>query len=91
MTLPITKVLVANIPLPLANRVDALAERLDRSRGWVLEQALSAWVDLEEKRDQLTREALDDVDAGRVVDQQEIMAWALSLNTAVETPAPASA
>jgi predicted transcriptional regulator len=40
-----TKVLTAHVPLPLADKVDLLAARLERSRGWVVKQALSAWVD----------------------------------------------
>ena len=37
-----TKVLTAHVPLPLAEKVDQLANRLERSRGWVIKQALSA-------------------------------------------------
>lgn len=36
-----TKVLTAHIPLALAEKVDQLAARLARSRGWVIKQALS--------------------------------------------------
>ncbi|MDO8439404.1 MAG: ribbon-helix-helix domain-containing protein, partial [Telluria sp.] len=49
-----TKVFTANIPLPLADRVDQIAARLERSQGWVVKQALSAWADLEEERSRLT-------------------------------------
>lgn len=71
-----TKVLTAHIPVPLANKIDKLASRLDRSRGWIIKQALSAWVDQEEERRRLTLEALADVDAGRVIDHQAVQAWA---------------
>ena len=53
-----TKVMTAHVPLPLAERVDQMAARLDRSRGWIMKQALSAWLDQEEERERLTREAL---------------------------------
>ncbi|TGV63940.1 CopG family transcriptional regulator, partial [Mesorhizobium sp. M00.F.Ca.ET.158.01.1.1] len=43
-----TKVITAHVPLPLAEKVDQLAARLERPRGWTVKQALSAWVDLEE-------------------------------------------
>ena len=43
-----------------------MAERLERSKNWIVKQALTAWVEQEEERNRLTREALDDVDAGRV-------------------------
>jgi predicted transcriptional regulator len=76
-----TKVLTAHVPLPLAEKVDQLAARLERSRGWIVKQALTAWVDQEEERSRLTREALADVDAGRVIDHQAVQAWADSLGT----------
>ena len=83
-----TKVLTAHVPLPLAEKVDLMAERLERSRGWIIKQALSAWLDLEEKRERLTREALADVDAGLVVDHQAVQAWADSLSTEEPLPLP---
>lgn len=83
-----TKVLTAHVPLPLAEKVDLMAERLERSRGWIIKQALSAWLDQEEKRERLTREALADVDAGRVVDHQAVQAWADSLSTEEPLPPP---
>jgi predicted transcriptional regulator len=76
-----TKVMTAHIPLQMAEKVDQMAERLERSRGWIMKQALSAWIDQEEERSRLTREALADVDAGRVIDHQSVQAWADSLTT----------
>lgn len=76
-----TKVLTAHVPLPLAEKVDQLASRLERSRGWIMKQALTAWVEQEEERSRLTREALGDVDVGRVIDHQAVQAWAESLGT----------
>jgi len=76
-----TKLMTAHIPLQMAEKVDQIAERLERSRGWIMKQALSAWIDQEEERSRLTREALADVDAGRVIDHQSVQAWADSLDT----------
>lgn len=83
-----TKVFTAHVPLPLAEKVDQLAARLERSRGWIMKQALSAWIDQEEERSRLTREALADVDAGRIIDQQAVQAWADSLSTDTPLPLP---
>ena len=83
-----TKVITAHVPLPLADKVDELAVRLERSRGWIVKQALSAWVEQEEERRQLTLEALADVDAGRVIDHQAVQAWARSLDTDEPLPLP---
>lgn len=83
-----TKVLTARVSLPLAEKIDQLATRLERSRGWIVKQALVAWIDQEEERSRLTREALADVDAGRVIDHQAVQAWADSLSTAQSLPLP---
>jgi len=83
-----TKVLTAHVPLSLAEKVDQLAARQERSRGWIVKQALSAWIDQEEERSRLTREALDDVDTGRVIDHQAVQAWADSLSKGDPKPVP---
>jgi predicted transcriptional regulator len=83
-----TKVLTARVPLPLAKKVDELAARLERSQGWVLKQALTAWVDQEEERHRLTLEALADVDAGRVISHQAVLSWAASLGSDAPMPIP---
>jgi predicted transcriptional regulator len=83
-----TRVLTAHVPVPLAEKVDRLADRLERSRGWIMKQALSSWIAQEEERDRLTQEALADVDAGRVIDHQAVQAWADSLSTDEPLPVP---
>jgi predicted transcriptional regulator len=83
-----TKVFTAHVPLPLAEKVDAIAARMDRSRGWIVKQALTAWIDQEDERTRLTMEALADVDAGRVIDHQAVQAWASSLDTDKPLPTP---
>ena len=76
-----TKVLTAHVPISLAEKVDELTARLERSRGWIVKQALSAWIEQEEERNRLTLEALADVDARKVIDHQAVQAWADSLAT----------
>ena len=83
-----TKVLTAHVPLPLAEKVDQIAARLERSRGWIVKQALMAWIAQEEERQRLTLEALADVDAGCVIDHQDVQAWAASLDTDKPLPVP---
>ncbi len=83
-----TKVLTAHVPLALAEKVDQLATRLERSRGWIVKQALAAWIAQQEEHSRLTREALADVDAGRVIDQQAVQGWADSLSTEQPLPIP---
>ncbi|WP_207627058.1 CopG family ribbon-helix-helix protein [Photorhabdus stackebrandtii] len=88
MTQAATKVLTVHVPLPMADKVDQMAARLERSRGWIMKQALSAWIAQEEERDRLTQEALADVDTGRVIDHQAVQAWADSLGTDHQLPVP---
>jgi predicted transcriptional regulator len=83
-----TKVLTAHVPLPLAEKVDEMAARLERPRGWIVKQALSAWIEQEEERLRLTLEALADVDAGRVIDHQAVAAWADGLGKDSSLPLP---
>jgi predicted transcriptional regulator len=88
MTTSETKVLTAHVPLPLADKVDQLAARMDRSRGWVVKQALSDWVAQQEERSRLTLEGRADVAAGVLIDHQAVQAWADSLGTEQELPPP---
>lgn len=83
-----TKVVTAHIPTELAAKVDAIAARRDRSRGWIMKQALSAWVEQEEQRYRLTLEALADVDAGRTVDHDDVETWVDSLDSEQPLPMP---
>jgi predicted transcriptional regulator len=83
-----TRVLTAHVPLPLADKVDQMASRLERSRGWIMKQALSAWIAQEEERDRLTQEALADVDVGLVIDPLAVQAWADSLGADQPLPLP---
>ncbi|EIA8837847.1 CopG family transcriptional regulator [Salmonella enterica] len=72
-----TKVITAHVPLLMADKVDQMAARLERSRGWVIKQALSAWLAQEEERNRLTLEALDDVTSGEVIDHQTVQGLCL--------------
>ena len=83
-----TKVVTAHVPLDLAAKIDAAASRMDRSRGWIVKQALADWVDQEDERHQMTVEALAEVDAGRGIAHEAIIAWVDSLSTDSPLPAP---
>lgn len=76
-----TKLLTAEVPAPLADEVERLAQRLERSPDWVVEQALGAFVDREARQHAMTLEGMADVDAGRFVSQAEMEAWVDGLNS----------
>ena len=70
-----TRVITAHVPVELAEKIDSIAEQIDRSRAWIVKQALAAWVDLEEERHRMMLEGLADIDAGRVIDHKDMVAW----------------
>lgn len=74
-----TKVLTAHVPKRLAEQVDRLAAKLERSKGWIIKQALTAWLEQEEERRRMTLDALDDVKKGRILDHKDMVAWAKRL------------
>ena len=77
-----TRVVTAHLPADLADKLDGLAERLDRPKGWIVKEAIASYLALEEKRHRLTLEALADVEAGRTLDHAEIEAWVDGLDKA---------
>jgi predicted transcriptional regulator len=66
------------MPDDLLERLDATATRLRRSKGWIINDAVREYLEREDqrqRRDQETREALAELDAGHVVDGDEVLAW----------------
>jgi predicted transcriptional regulator len=74
-----TRVVTTHLPTDLAQKLDGLAKRLDRPKGWIVKEAIATYVALEEKRQRLTLDALADVDGNRTVDHAQIEAWAATL------------
>jgi len=83
-----TKVLTAHVPLPLAKKVDKLAGRMERSRGWIVKEALTDWIEREERHHRLTLEGLAAIDAGDVYEHEDVKAWVKSLGTKKPLPLP---
>lgn len=76
MTKPEMRELIVHLPAQLAEEIDRLGNRLGRSRDWIVEQALTTWIAQDVERDRLTHEALAQVDAGTVIDQETVEALA---------------
>jgi predicted transcriptional regulator len=83
-----TRPITAHLPVDLVEGLDHYAERLERSRGWVVEKALREWIRREEYRDRLTREALDEVDRGEWVENERVEEWLDSLGSPDPKPRP---
>ena len=73
------RVVTAHIPDQLARRLDSLAERLERPRGWVVKEAIEGYLALDEERHRQTLAALAEVDAGATVDHDKVRAWVKGL------------
>lgn len=74
-------------------RLDEIARRLQRSKGWVINQALSEYMarqQLEQERWKQTLEAMESAAQGKVVDASEVHDWLNSWGAEDEQEAPRS-
>lgn len=63
-----------NLPADLVARLEAVATRIDRSKSWIIRQAVAEWLAEEQRRHELTLEALKDVEEGRTLPHEEVVA-----------------
>ena len=68
------RVVTAKLPDELVSRMDEIAGRIERSKSWIVRQAVSEWLAEEQRRYELTLEALRDVDEGRTIPHDEVLA-----------------
>ena len=66
------RVVTANLPDELVSQMDEVAGRIDRSKSWIVREAVAEWLAEEQRRYELTLEALKSVDEGRTFTQEEI-------------------
>jgi predicted transcriptional regulator len=83
-----TRVLTAHIPEELAEKVDVYAKSMDRSRAWIVKQALTNWVGWEEEKTRLSLDALAEAEKIGTIPHDEVVAWARSLGTDEPLPRP---
>ena len=74
-------------------QLEVIASRLHRSKGWVINQALTEYIDkqqLEQNRWQQTLDAMESAAQGKVVDASEVHNWLSSWGTEneLDTPRP---
>lgn len=70
------RVITAKLPDDLVSEMDEVADRIDRSKSWIVREAVSQWLADERRRYELTLEGLKDVDEGRMIDHDDLKAWA---------------
>ncbi|PIP80091.1 MAG: transcriptional regulator [Gammaproteobacteria bacterium CG22_combo_CG10-13_8_21_14_all_40_8] len=86
--MPMTSV---RMPEQLMNKLEAIAEKLDRSKGWIIKDAISQYVERIDQREKMladTRQALVDLEDGNVLNGEEVMSWIESWGKADEKSPP---
>ncbi len=79
------------MPDELLEQLEQTAEKLRRSKGWIINDAVKEYLSREERKAQIleeTREALADIKAGRVAGGEEVMDWLESWGTDQEKAPP---
>ena len=79
------------MPEELMARLEAASERLRRSKGWLINDALNEYLVREEAKVRLleeTQQALAQAEAGQLVDGDAVLDWIDSWGTAGEKEPP---
>jgi predicted transcriptional regulator len=66
------RVVTAKLSDDLVSQMDEVADRIDRSKSWIVRQAVAEWLAEERRRYELTLEAMKSVDDGLSFTQEEI-------------------
>lgn len=83
-----TRVVTTHLPDDMAEQLDSYAEELDRSRGWIVKQALKDWLEWEDEKIRLSREALEESRRVGTIPHEEVVAYFKSLSTDSPLPRP---
>ncbi len=71
--------------------LESIAVKLDRSKGWIIKDAISQYAARIEREERIlneTRQALSEIESGDVVDGEEVLDWIESWGTQDEKSAP---
>jgi predicted transcriptional regulator len=71
-----------------AERLAKLAKAMDRPRSWLLDRALDEYLDWEEYAVAEIQAGLKELDEGRFISHEKMVAWLDSLGTDYELPPP---
>ncbi|OCJ16295.1 hypothetical protein A6U87_23640 [Rhizobium sp. AC44/96] len=74
-----TKTLTSSIPLPLAEKLDAMIEQLHLPYDQIVTEAITAWIDREEERRLAALRALASTNS-MAVEGHRVIDWADSLS-----------
>jgi len=59
----------------IREQLDKMAEQLDRPRAWIIKEAVARYLDQETWYQAQVQKGLDDMDAGREFDHEEVATW----------------
>jgi len=79
------------MPDELMAKLNEAADKMRRSKGWIINDAVTEYLDREERKSQMleeTRQALADISAGRVVDGDNVIDWLSSWGSDDEKSPP---
>lgn len=68
-------VITARVPTEVAESIDRLAQRLGRSRAWVVQQAILRYAEEEVDFLAFVQEGIDSADRGELISQEDMEAW----------------
>lgn len=66
------RVVTANLPDEVVSRLDDIAARIDRSKSWIVREAVVEWLAEEQRRHEFTLEAMRSMDEGQSFTQDEV-------------------
>lgn len=84
-------VTTVRLPSSVEQQLDTIAAQLQRSKSWIINQALSEYIarqQLEQERWLQTLEAMESATQGKLVDASKVHDWLKSWGTASEQDAP---
>ncbi len=79
------------MPDEMAERLEQLAARLKRAKGWVINEALREYLEQAELRQRMvvdTLEGIEALEAGEIIDGDDVVTWLDSWGTPDELPPP---
>lgn len=69
------RVVTAKLPEAVVVRMDEIARRIARSKSWIVREAVTQWLNEEQRRDTLTNDAIREFEEGHTVDHDSLRAW----------------
>ena len=75
----------------LQDKLDAIADKLKRTKGWIINEALRKYIKQEDRKLKMleeTEEAIADIEANRIISGEEVRQWLETWGSLPEKDAP---